>query len=75
MLPKNKTLFKNALKAAGEVVQKGFKPATPEEQERRLKICHACEFFRKSDNRCGKCGCFLQWKSRMRAWSCPVDKW
>lgn len=51
---------------------------SPEEKARRLAICHACEFLihkeGKSD-RCGKCGCFLKWKTALESWHCPIKKW
>ena len=47
--------------------------ADPDEVERRKAICADCEFNRK--NRCLKCGCWLQYKVRLRAESCPIGKW
>ena len=74
-LPGARTMAGNAIKAAGELIRNGFKPASEEEQSRRLKICKECEHYLKDQNRCSQCGCFLKWKSRMRAWSCPVGRW
>jgi hypothetical protein len=39
----------------------------------RLQICQGCEFFR--DNRCLKCGCFMEKKTHVDAAACPVNKW
>ena len=41
-------------------------------------ICHACEFYRKSDGRCAKCGCSLDnfiAKTKLKTEKCPVGKW
>lgn len=50
------------------------KPVSTEERERRLSICNDCEFL-KDGKRCLKCGCFVNWKSRLEAWHCPINKW
>ena len=47
--------------------------ADPDEIERRKSICAECEFNRK--DRCMKCGCWLQYKARLKAESCPIGKW
>ena len=47
--------------------------ADPDEIERRNSISAECEFNRK--NRCMKCGCWLQYKARLRAESCPINRW
>ena len=40
----------------------------------RLAICSTCPF--KSDNgRCGKCGCVLAAKTRVKKATCPIGKW
>ena len=52
---------------------------TAEESHLRLTICQAClppaGFFRESDQRCSKCGCFLSAKTRFRSSMCPDGKW
>ena len=47
--------------------------ADPDEIKRRKAICKGCEYMH--DNRCSKCGCWLQYKAILRAESCPVGKW
>jgi hypothetical protein len=74
-LPGRDAMVKNAIKAAGQLLTKGFKPATKEEIQKRESICKKCEYFRKKDNRCSKCGCHLAWKNRLRAWHCPDERW
>jgi hypothetical protein len=47
--------------------------ADPDEIKRRKAICKECEYMH--DNRCSKCGCWLQYKAILRAESCPINKW
>lgn len=41
----------------------------------RLSICQTCEFFKKSGNRCKKCGCFMKLKTHLENAKCPIGKW
>lgn len=41
----------------------------------RITTCHGCEFFRKDDKRCTKCGCFMEAKTRFAKTNCPIGKW
>jgi hypothetical protein len=74
-LPSKLTMARNATVATGQALKSRFKKVSGEEQARRLAICNDCEFFRASDSRCAKCGCQTNWKSRLAAWHCPIDKW
>jgi hypothetical protein len=74
-LPSKLTMAKNAMAAGAQVLRRGREPVSVEEQASRKAICLACEFYRKSDDRCSKCGCHLDYKSRLKAWHCPIDKW
>lgn len=50
-----------------------FKNEEIEKQaEIKLKICFECPY--RKDNRCGKCGCFIQAKTRSSS-TCPAKKW
>lgn len=40
----------------------------------RMDICSTCP-FKGDDNRCGKCGCFLPAKTRVKKSSCPIGRW
>src|SRR5208337_5305630 len=64
------SLFQQAANAAETVgsvmasVTRGEAVSVPqEEQDRRLVICHACEFWDATHGRCSKCGCFGAWKT------------
>ncbi len=78
-LPAAATILRNAARAAAAEVRdriQGTPPLEPSEIERRLSICKApCEKWRPSDNRCSECGCFGNFKTRLRSQSCPLGKW
>lgn len=40
----------------------------------RMEICNTCP-FKGDDQRCGKCGCFLPAKTRVKKSSCPIGRW
>ncbi len=69
----------NAAHAIGSVVAsavRGEAVTVPqEEQDRRLAICHACEFWDAAQARCSKCGCFGAWKTWLASQRCPIGKW
>lgn len=73
------TILQKAVSLTQAVVQEtvetlqGKDAVSDEEQRRRLVICQGCEFFNKGT--CSQCGCVLNWKTRMRSMSCPIDKW
>jgi hypothetical protein len=71
----------NAAHAVGSVVAAAVRgePVTvpQEEQDRRLAICHTCEFWDAAQQRCSKCGCFGAWKTWLASQHCPLEppKW
>jgi hypothetical protein len=70
---------KNAVVTVGSVVAsivRGEPVSVPqEEQDRRLAICHACEYWDAAQGRCSKCGCFGAWKTWLASQRCPIGKW
>ena len=52
-----------------------FATLNEERQQRRLAICEACEHKIQITNMCGKCGCFLPWKTKLAVANCPELKW
>ena len=53
-----------------------FSPrASDDLAEYRLKICQACEFFKKNGSRCKKCNCFMRAKTSLEQAKCPIGKW
>lgn len=78
-LPSMTQMAKNVLGSLGKVVKaaasgQGVK-VTQETAEARLAICRSCPFFRHTDERCSKCGCYMAVKTYLRAEKCPVGKW
>ena len=47
--------------------------ADPDVIKERQAVCGECEHM--TNNRCSKCGCWLQYKSILRAEKCPIGKW
>jgi hypothetical protein len=78
-LPSMGEMAKGLLQSTGEVVQGILKNegvfVSDDIQRERMRICSSCEFFRYSDNRCSKCGCFMQNKTKLKKVECPVHKW
>jgi hypothetical protein len=44
------------------------------EKERRMSICRSCEHFSDLLSQCELCGCFLEAKTRLKAFHCALDK-
>lgn len=68
-------MARNAAAAVRAVVEHGAQRVSTEEKTRRLDLCKACEHFIRDKARCGKCGCFLKWKTALESWHCPVHRW
>ena len=62
---------------AGEAVArlKSEPPVLPDEVNRRLALCEACEFFKADEGRCSQCGCYMHVKARFRSAKCSKGKW
>jgi hypothetical protein len=62
-------------RAASQFLSGGPVLVSPEELERRLAICRACDQFR--DGRCLRCGCVAALKARMvsETGQCPKGLW
>ena len=41
----------------------------------RLAICIECPELIKVVNQCKKCGCFMEYKTKLKAAKCPLGKW
>jgi len=65
----------SAVVAESRAVIHGVPPVTAEEKSRRMAICVDCSNFRESDSRCSLCGCYANFKTRLRSQGCPVGKW
>jgi len=47
--------------------------STAEKAAERIKICQSCEFFK--EDRCLKCGCYMNKKVHVESSRCPINKW
>jgi hypothetical protein len=56
-------------------VAAGLPVTPPEEQERRMALCIACEYYDSASQACRKCGCGCVAKARWKEQSCPINKW
>lgn len=77
-LPSFPAMAKNAILAGVEeakAVIAGENALTDSEVESRFAACKTCEFFIPDTERCSKCGCFMEYKTRLRGQKCPVGKW
>lgn len=66
---------KSALAAGLSFAASGFKLVDQVEHDRRMAICHACEFHDATKGRCVKCGCVDTLKARIPSQACPIGKW
>lgn len=41
----------------------------------RMSVCRSCEFFIKIPGMCKKCGCVMEFKTRLAHAQCPIGKW
>lgn len=73
-LPSTLEMARNFLGSATDYVKNGMKNVTEDEQKARLAICQECPHMVEG-GRCGKCGCFLQTKTKWASSSCPIGKW
>ena len=62
-------------RAAGHLLSGNAVLVSPEELERRLALCRACDQYR--DGRCLRCGCVIRFKARLESETgqCPLKKW
>jgi len=41
----------------------------------RMDICKACPELIQLTDQCKKCGCFMQFKTKLEGAKCPIGKW
>lgn len=72
-----KNLTKTAFAAAKGVIRGQSLKESDDEAKRRLEICKRCEFFRHTDQRCSRCGCYMSVKTYLKSSKCPlpVPRW
>ena len=62
-------MAKNLMKSAVDLATGGVT-----DPKARMEICNVCP-FKSPDGRCGKCGCVLAAKTRVKKSSCPIGRW
>jgi hypothetical protein len=72
-LPPVSTQITNFISSSVNHITSGMKTVPNHVKEERLSICNNCPFFK--DNRCSKCGCFMNIKTAWAEQSCPEGKW
>lgn len=74
--PKMPSMFqqaKNFTKAVAKHAMNGGLNVPKNVKKSRMDLCSGCEFL--SDDRCSKCGCFVDSKTNWASESCPIGKW
>lgn len=74
-LPSTMQMAKNFLQSAAKHIQSGMTNVGEDMQKERLAICAECPHAVENGSRCGKCGCFLQTKTKWKSSTCPIGKW
>lgn len=66
-----------AARAAARFAASGFALTSDVEIRQRLAICHGCDHYDASQDRCFQCGCAISLKIKMASESCPLTppKW
>lgn len=44
-------------------------------EDERIAICKSCDRLIKLTMQCKECGCFMNFKARLKKASCPIKKW
>jgi len=78
-MPSTKQLIENAgnslVRNVRSVAAGNPLEVSTDEKNTRFEICKGCEFFSIQDERCFKCGCYLKFKTYLKAERCPIGKW
>ena len=56
-------------------VKKGAPIVTEGVYQKRIGICNACEYIKRPNFSCGKCGCNMTIKAKWGTSMCPINKW
>jgi hypothetical protein len=70
-VPLSRMTVKDLNKAMKDVIMRQH--ASDEERDARMEMCHDCE-HRKA-TRCNLCGCFINYKAKLKNSECPIGKW
>lgn len=73
-LPPLVDMARNLKDSMAEWRAAGFRFVSDQEHETRLSVCKGCEYLTEH-KQCLKCGCFMEFKSRLAGMKCPIGKW
>lgn len=68
------SVFRVAVESAGEALSGGSVTVNERLHGQRMRECQSCPQLSRSGT-CGLCGCAVQFKTRVKAASCPAGKW
>ena len=55
--------------------REGFPNVAQDVYEQRMVTCSGCDDLNKERATCNLCGCYVEYKGRMKTESCPKNKW
>lgn len=58
-----------------DLFNKNLEKVQAEVAEKRLEICNSCPEFIRTTSQCKKCGCLMNFKTKIPNASCPIGKW
>lgn len=65
--------IKNVVNSTAKHIYTGLKTVPEEVKQERLAICNSCPHYK--ENRCTKCGCFMNIKAGWSEQACPIGEW
>lgn len=74
MLEKLKAKIDSVKQSSVNFMEKPYLLAPEDVAQERMRICKECPEYHKTEF-CRSCGCYLPWKTKLAATSCPLKKW
>ena len=72
--PSKREMLRQAYLTAKQIYQDP-RPTPKGLKEKRMDVCHQCEWFDPQQQRCKKCGCYLVAKASVIGAKCPLGLW
>lgn len=69
-----KTLSSNDVKP-WDFLNPNTEYASDDEAGKRFSICLSCPSLNQTTKTCKECGCFMAAKTKLKAATCPLNKW
>ena len=70
-IPLNRKTLEDLGKAAKDIMRMSH--SSDEERNFRVLACSTCEHKRGA--RCDLCGCFINYKAKLKSSTCPIGRW